>query len=254
MEQAAHLADDEQYGVRNLKEIIQILADLGKHKANIKVSFNSGIDTCLTQIIEVDTKNHAVYLDSGLDDGFNSRLLAANYVLFSKEDGVKVRWVSHHVSMVTLKDGRALKIALPESVVRLQRREYFRVATPVVNPVACQISVPDPEKPELRNTLRLPLSDIGIGGVGLLVHDKVHPSLVEGVSFDGCQMDLPDVGKINVTLQVKNIIPMKMRDGSVKYRVGLLFVKPSFANESLIHRYTFNLEREHCSKVSKQLF
>lgn len=243
-----HLADEEHYAVRNQKEIIQILKDLGKHKANIKLSFNASNDTCLSHIIDIDAKNHAVYLDAGLDEGFNQRLLAASYVLFSKDDGVKVRWASQHVDMVMLKDGRALKIAFPESLVRLQRREFFRLTTPIVKPVICKFEVPDVEDASVQQTLNLPLLDISIGGVGLLVNEALHPALEVGATFNGCQIDLPEVGKTNLTLQVKNVIPVHMKDGTVKHRVGMLFVNPSFGNAGLIHRYTFNLEREFCSK------
>lgn len=247
MEHVTYSADEEQYIVRNLKEIIQILNELVKQKAMLKVSFDAGNGECLTSIIEVDSKNHALYLDIGLDEVFNRRLLASNYVVFSKENGVKVKWASQHLSMVTLQDGRAIKIALPESLIRLQRREFFRLATPVVNPVSCQIPVFSEITHESNKTLSLALADVSLGGVGLVVHEPV-PVLEIGTSFHDCQIALPEIGAVNLTLQVKSVIPMPVKDGSIKYRVGCLFIKPSLANEALLHRYTFNLERELCSR------
>ena len=248
MKEITPLSDEEQFVVRNLKEIIQILNELAKHKAMIKVSFNAGADECLTSIIEVDAKNHVMHLDVGLDEAFNSRLLASDYVLFSKEDGVRIKWASQHLSMVNLEDGRAIKVALPKSLIRLQRREFFRLATPVVNPVFCQIFVVDEANPELSRTLSLALADVSLGGVGLVAYDPIDSALEIGTSFNGCQIIFPEIGSANVTLQVRNVIPTTMKDGTVKYRIGFLYVKPSLANQSLLHRYTLNLERELCSR------
>jgi len=243
MEHGTHLPDEQRYIVHNLKEIIQILTDLSRRKVTLNVSFNDGNDVYLTTVIEVDTKNHAVHLDIGRDEAFNSRLLASQHVVFLKEDGVRIKWASKNLSVVTLKDGKAIKIALPQNLIRLQRREFFRIATPLANPVLCQIPMPNETDPEVKETLELALVDVSLGGIGLIASDPLHLALVGGVSFDGCKINFPDVGMASLTLQVQNVIPMTMKDGAMKYRIGLQYVEPSRGNEGLIHRYTFNLER-----------
>lgn len=248
MAQVDHLDNDEQYIVSNPKEVAQVLNELVKHKALLNVSFNSGNDVYLTTIIEVDVKNAAVYLDLGLDEAFNRRLLDSHYVQFSKEDGIRIRWSSNHVEMVKLEDGHAIKIALPQSLVRLQRREFFRLATPVFDPVSCQILTVDETNAAQHKSLVLPLADISLGGIGLLVHGQLDPAFVEGAIFHGCQLRLPDTDVVNLSLQVRNVIPVPIHDGSIKYRVGLMYIKPTPANTGLIHRYTFSLEREFCSR------
>ncbi|OIR17792.1 flagellar brake protein YcgR [mine drainage metagenome] len=248
MEQIAHLEDEEPFVVHNIKEVIQILTDLAKQRTMLKVSFNAGSDVYLTTVIKVDVENQAVYLDVGQDEIFNSRLLASRYVLFSKESGIRIRWASDSISMVTLADGPAIKIAIPESLVRLQRRDFFRLATPAANPVICQIPVIDETYPAFNRTLELVLADIGLGGVGLVAYDPLDSALVVGASFNECQIDLPDVGIVSLTLQVRSVIPSPVKDGMTKYRIGLLYVKPTPRVEALVHRYTFNLEREFCSR------
>ncbi len=243
MEQNTHLPDEEQYVVHNLKEIIQILTDLSKRKVMLNVSFNHGSDVCLTTIIAVDVKNHAVYLDIGLDEAFNSRLLANHHVAFSKDDGVKIKWISSHLSVVALKDGKAIRIALPQKLIRLQRREFFRLATPIVNPVPCQIPIPDETNPDVDRMLEFTLVDVSLGGIGAIVSDTLGLVLIVGASFDRCKISFPDVGVTSLTLQVRNIIPVSMKDGSMKYRIGFQYIEPSRGNEGLVSRYTFNLER-----------
>jgi len=249
MEHAAHTHDDEQFMVQNQKQIIQILNDLAKHHEMLKVSFNN--DTCLTNVISVDVNNHAVYLDIGIDEAFNNRLLASHHVSFSKDDGIRIKWTSAHVSFMTLKDGKAIKIALPQKLIRLQRREFFRLATPIVNPVPCIIPIVDETNPEANRALELTLVDVSLGGIGAIAADPLDELFVIGARFNHCRISFPEVGESSLTLQVCNISPITMKDGAIKHRIGLQFISPSRGNEGLINRYTYNLERQSMAVASK---
>lgn len=249
MEQAVQQFDEEQYFVQNPKAIIQILTDLSKHHEMLKVSFNH--DVCLTNVISVDAKNHVVYLDIGLDDAFNSRLLASHHVVFSKDDGIRIKWTSTNISLANLKDGKAIKIALPQKLMRLQRREFFRLATPIVNPVQCQIPITDLTDPEAERLIELSLVDVSLGGIGVIAPDPLDPLFVIGASFDHCKISFPEVGQANLTLQVRNITSISVKEGVTKHRIGLQFIEPSRGNEGLINRYTHNLERQAMAVASK---
>lgn len=251
MEHVAHSPDEEQYLVYNSKEIIQILTDLLKSKAMLKVSFNHAADECLTTIIAVDVKNHVIHLDIGLDDAFNNRLLANHHVIFSKDDGIRIKWVSAHISAVTLHDGKAIKIALPQKMLRLQRREFFRLATPIVNPVPCQIPIVDKTNPDVERTLELILADVSLGGIATIAPDPLDPVFVVGANFNQCKISFPDVGVTSLTLQVRNITSISVKDSSAKHRIGFQFIEPSRGNEGLINRYTYNLERLAMALASK---
>ncbi len=244
MEHAAIVHNEEQYIVHNPKEVTQILNDLIKQKSMIKVVFNHGSDVYLTSIISIDAKTGLVYLDVGVDDEFNRRLLASNHVVFIKEDGVKIKWTSSYVVGVDLKDGKAIKITLPKDMVRLQRRDFYRFSTPVANPVMCKIPVPDVLKPEEETILELTLVDVSLGGIGTMVAAPLNPALVIGQTLSGCKIGFPDVGETNLALMVKNITEIRVQDAVTKYRVGFEYVEPSRGNEGLINRYVYILERQ----------
>lgn len=249
MEDAIYVNDEEQFIVQNQKQIIQILNELAKQHEMLKVSFSH--DTCLTSVISVDAHHHVVYLDIGIDDAFNNRLLASHHVVFSKDDGVRLKWTSTQLTLTTLKDGKAIKIALPQKLMRLQRREFFRLATPIVNPVPCIIPIPNEENSDADRTLELTLVDVSLGGVGVLTVNPLDDVLVIGASFDKCKINFPEVGETSLMLQVCNISRVTMKDGAVKYRIGLKFISPSRGNEGLINRYAFNLERQAMALASK---
>ena len=251
MTQQTNLPDDQRYGVENSKEIAQILSELAKQKTTLKAAFNQGNDSCLTTVIEVDDKNHAVYLDIGMDEAFNKKLLASHHVVFSKDDGIKIRWTSTSLTAVNMKDGRAIKIALPHHLVRLQRREYFRLGTPLTKPVMCKLPTPDPENPEEDRILEVALLDASLGGIAIIVADPLDPALEVGASFYGCKIDFPEVGMTSLTTRVIYSKRMTQRDGGVKHRLGLAYIEPSRGNQGLIQRFQFNLEREAAIVASK---
>ena len=244
MEHAASLHNEEQYIVHHPKEVMQILNDLIKQKAMIKVSFNRGVDIYLTSIISVDAKAGLVYLDVGVDEEFNKRLLTSDHLVFVKEDGVKIKWTSNQVVGVDLADGKAIKIGLPKDMVRLQRRDFYRFSTPVVNPVMCRIPVPDALHPEEEIVLDLTLVDVSLGGVGAIASAPLNPAIVVGQSFNGCKIAFPDVGETNLTLMVRSITEMRVNEVVTKYRIGFMYVEPSRGNEGLINKYVYILERQ----------
>ncbi len=244
MEHAAHALNEEQYIVHNPKEVVQILTDLAKQKTTLKVSFNHGADVYLTTVIAIDTKNHIVHLDIGRDEEFNRRLLASKSVLFSKEEGIRIKWTSTQISEVTLRDGKAIKITLPKDLIRLQRREFFRFATSIVNPVSCTISYPDEADSEEEKILALTLLDVSLGGISVVAADPLDSVFTIGTKFNNCKIGFPDVGMTNLTLQVKNITLLPAKDGVIKHRIGFQYIEPSRGNEGLINRYVFILERQ----------
>lgn len=254
---------EEQYVISNRKEIIQVLNDLVKHKTMVKVSFNGGNDDYVTTIIEVDTESNLLYLDIGRDENFNKRLLASDYLLFIKESGVKIKWASNRISLVELPDGRAVEIDLPENLIRLQRRDYFRLATPMVNPHIVKMPLGDEDLGELEQvkpdpkasldpvtkTLTLALADISLGGLGVVAIGPLSAALQPGANYENCQLFLPEIEPLNMTLQVRSIVQVPMRDGSLKHRIGLMYVKLPRSVEGQIQRFTFDLERELCSRA-----
>jgi flagellar brake protein len=244
MNDQTKLPEDEQFAVRHPKEICQILRELRKSKAILNVSFNHGHDQCLTNIIGVDAEKYVVYLDVGLDAGFNRRLLDSNHMIFTKDDGIRVRWTSAKIALVKLKDGEALKIALPKSLIRLQRREFFRCPTPVANPLLCHIPYRHPLTPNVVDEMELMLLDVSLGGIGTVLSGPLPPVVEVGTVFEDCKLKLPEFGEISISLSVRNVKEITLKSGAHRHRIGLQFAELSKVDERIIQRYVFNLERE----------
>ncbi len=235
--------NEEDYTVHNNKEIVQILKKLIDDKTNLRVSFNQGNEDYITNIISVDNESGHLYFDLTVDDVFNQRLTNSATIMVSKDSGIRIKWNSSKHTQVALVDGKALQLEIPTEIIRLQRRELFRLPTPSVKPLTCQIHVPNLINPQKLDPISYHLVDVSLGGVGLIVPNKVHPSIAVGKLFDDCRIEFPDVGEARLTLEVRNIIKLPSENNDEKFRIGMQYVQPTRANENMIHRYTFDLER-----------
>ncbi len=236
-------AGEEDFIVRHDLQILQILKALKDEESDLKVSFNHGEDDFLTRIIHIAADHQHLYLDMTIDEEFNNRMVASPELLIHKDNGIRIKWKARQHSVAKLTDGYALKIEKPTELVRLQRRELFRLKPPMVTPIPCEIPVPDLENPEEKKRMQYNLADVSLGGIGLIIQNGLHPSIKVGTIFEGCKINFPNLGEALLNLEVKNVILLNNENPEEKYRVGLEFKNPSRSSEGLIQKYTFNLER-----------
>lgn len=240
--------DEERFTLRHPKEICQVLNTLIKSKAILNLRFNHGLEHCATSIVGVNVEKNAVYLDLGLDTDFNSKLLASKHITISKDDGIVIQWVSHEISIIKLKDGEALKVNIPTKLLRLQRREFYRSATPVATPIICKLTYCTPsQKPE---SFEVTLVDISLGGIGTMASEHLPIELEVGTVFNQCKIAIPNADEIELSLEVRNVVSVKLQSGARKLRIGFAFVNLSKSAERIIQRYVLSLEREACLQQS----
>lgn len=234
--------DDDGFLIRDQDEIIRILSSLERTKAMLSVSFNDGGDFMLSEVLGVDPSQKAVYLDPSADPEINQRLLAARAAYFmSREDGVITRWTSKQVFPAQHADRPALRVSLPELLRRIQRRAYFRVATPIANPVICGIRVSE------KQLIELALVDICAEGIGVILPPAYEPIIAKGAHFHDCRIELPGIAIVYVELAVQSVWEVEMKDHGKRKHAGLAFVSPHPRAQTLIQRYVAKLDRQHLS-------
>ena len=82
----------------------------------------------------------------------------------------------------TVFDGRpAFEVEFPPVLYYMQRREYFRVEAPVLDPYICTGSLPDGER------FRFEVHDLSLGGVALRTTDERVADLEMGIVIAGCR-------------------------------------------------------------------
>lgn len=220
------------------KEIIFILRAVMEKTELVTAHFNQGQDFILTSIIQVDANRDLVFLDLGANEAQNQKILGSGKVIFvTAHDKVKVQFVSDKVEKALYGGRDVLKIALPKSLINLQRREFYRVTTPIAHPLKCIILMGDKSK------VTVTVVDISIGGIGVVLPPEgveVEP----GMKFRECYIALPEIGELLAELEIRNVFEIVLKNGSKTKRAGCRFTNLSAHMQSMIQRYIIKVERE----------
>ncbi|MDQ5939730.1 MAG: YcgR PilZN protein [Pseudomonadota bacterium] len=140
------MSDDDSAMLRNRAMIVNNLAMLVKNKSNVSASLG-GKETLLTVLIAINHKEGTIVLDYGSSDYLNKKLLSVKNPKFNTTfNGIQVAF---HVDQVTIgkyKGADCFMIDIPDSLYWYNRREYYRVDTPTLNPAYIEIELAEPEE------------------------------------------------------------------------------------------------------------
>jgi c-di-GMP-binding flagellar brake protein YcgR len=243
----AELENWHDFEVESRKEIIALLRSIGEKNQLIRMLVHGESDVCVTSILEVDADNNAVILDCSINPDQNHRILGARALSYETTlDKIRILFASERVEQCRYQGSPALKIALPTSLIRLQRREYYRMNTPVTNPVRAVIPLPE----DLGGgTSSFPLADISCGGVAIL-DNKLLLGDSMGKKFDDCRIELPEIGTVVTSLQVRNMIDLTLLNNKTNRRLGCQFLDMQRGALNAVQRYITKLERERNARIA----
>ena len=230
-------------------EILAILRTLIQKGSMITAYFDHGRSFLLTSIIALSADDQSFILDMGSNDEMNRKALLANHHIFTTMvDKVKIQFSLDGLTLTQYEGRPAFLARLPETLLRLQRREFFRLSTPVANPVKLSTILRLADASTL--AIELPLVDISGGGIGLQVSPDQAQYFQRGDTLDECRMILHDEGVLVATLCVRNLIDITSRSGAHYFRVGCEFVNLSAARASLVQRYITRVERDRRARLN----
>jgi c-di-GMP-binding flagellar brake protein YcgR len=231
--------EENEYLVTNPKEIASILQTIAQRKSRVALYYNESISMVLTMILAAD--EHGVWVDASSNPQDNRIIEHSKRIIFvSTHNQAKVQFVAGDVVLGTYEDAPAFSLALPNKLLRLQRRDYFRLVTPETNALKCVIR-PVPGKAHIQHEITV--MDISIGGVALIC-EASGIELQPGMVYERCQIELPDVGKVEASIEVKNSFEITDRNGKVKRRAGCVFVKPDGLTTMLLQRYVAQMQQQ----------
>ena len=235
--------DENDYLISSPKEIVSILQSIARRKARVALYYNEGNSMILTLILAADEKG--VWIDASPNPADNRLIERSKRIIFvSTHNQAKVQFVSNNAILGLYEDSPAFGLGLPAKLLRLQRRDYFRLVAPGTNALKCTIH-PVP------NTTHVPyqvtVMDISIGGIALVCEEtgvELHP----GMLYEHCQIELPEVGTLITAIEVRNTFEITDRSGKVKRRAGCVFVKPDGKTVMLLQRYVAHMQQKLASQ------
>jgi c-di-GMP-binding flagellar brake protein YcgR len=238
--------DYTQYLLHSRGEVQFVLRSLVTAADRVTIHFNEGRDFFLSTVLAV--ADDGVILDCGGDPEVNRRAQAADRVYgVTSHEKVRIQFVLHRLQPCQFAGKPAFRAPLPESLLRLQRREYYRLTAPVAHPLKCRIPVPVTHDAHL--TIEASVLDISGGGLAV-IKPPSGMTLAPGMEFANCRVELPEVGILVATLQVKSVFEVTLRTGAQVTRAGCQFIHLPGQMLTLVQRYIIKVERERKARES----
>jgi c-di-GMP-binding flagellar brake protein YcgR len=240
----ASAADDSKYLIHSRTEIAHVLRAVMLKNELVTAYFDHGHDFILTSIVEVDAGLGTVILDCGANEALNKKILGSEKIIFvTTQDRVKVQFVAGRIESVQHNKRDAFRIKLPPTLLKLQKREFYRLSTPVIKPIQCIIPTTQ------HGRVSVNIVDISIGGVGIVGYPP-EIAFEAGQVYDGCRIDLPDIGTVTVSMEIKSTFEITLKIGSKTKRSGCEFTNIPSSMQAMIQRYIIKLELERRAKLA----
>ena len=229
---------NEPYQHYSRREILVILQDVIDRRALVTLYFNRGEQHVVTTLLNVNPEFEELVFDSAVHDDMNRRIVQSRTITFvAFVEQIKVQFRAQAAELTTFEGRSALRIRLPDSVLRLQRRESFRVNAPKAGPLYCEIDLPDIGK------TRFVVSDLSVGGMGILAGPATF-EFKSGAVFENCRIDLPEHGLLTTSIEIRHGTGFaKDAQGKPRYHYGCQFLNLAGPVVNLIQRYINQLER-----------
>ena len=164
---ADHLAEgDERYLLRNKRQIRGLLQQLIDQRAVVTMHV-AGRDMAVpTAVLEVDEDDDCVILDGSHNDASNRAIEQAKYLLcYAQLERVNIRFRLETPERLERDIHVAFRATLPDSLYHLQRRESYRLETPITDSPTCTIRQDAASGGNLN--LQLRVIDISSGGLAV---------------------------------------------------------------------------------------
>lgn len=232
--------------VASHREVVSILATLQKAGCLVTAYFGGGHNFILTSILAVMPQRDELILDYGSDSDSNLRALKAKRITFvTTHDQIKMQFYTSSLRQMRC-DGRdAFSTPIPDALLRLQRREFYRIAAPLTQPLKCVIA---PQGTALRAPAEATIVDISCGGIAIITPSDL-TRIEPGMSFRSCRIKLPELGPVLTDAVVKNTYEVMLRNGAKQKQAGCEFVNMPERERAKIQRYINKTERERRDRL-----
>lgn len=228
--------DFERFLVHDRFEIISILRRLQAKREQVTLNMD-GQGFVLTVLLAVNPDYEEIVFDCGRDAESNRRIMQAERMtLVANIDGIKVQFSARGADPTVFEGRPALRMRLPDLVLRLQRRDFYRIPASLT----CEATMECEGKVRV---LELRVTDLSLGGLAL-VTDKTYVKFEPGQVLPNCRVNLGTLGRLDLDLEVKNVCDVRARNGMRQTRIGCGFPHLPRDMETLVSRYIGQKERE----------
>jgi flagellar brake protein len=232
--------DHERFARSTPSEISACLRGLVQRRDMMTVT--SGRGQIVTQLLEVDAREQRIVFDWGGVEADNRALLEARQLYFKgAPDGVRVEFSTNAAHAVTHDGRQAFQAPFPAKLYQFQRREYFRVPTPILDPYYAKGAYADGE------AFRHEVHDLSLGGIALRTDTARLAETEPGTLFNDVLLHLGPGASLPVDLELVSPRTLTTPRGDLRFIVGFRFTRLSGAAENVLQRLITRMEAKRRS-------
>jgi flagellar brake protein len=210
------------------------LHTMQEEENEVYIYFNGGQQSFVTEILGMDLSKGHVWLgrpyDKNLLSGMNEH---TEFVAVAFPENIKLQFNCKGIVQSTYEGGQALRIEVPKSMVRLQRRNYFRVMADEEMMAHLHI-----EDEGFKGDYEL--VDISLAGCGISVPTR--QQFTVGQVIADAKLVLPDgAPPLKISLAIKNIKINPDNDQDRCLGCEMILLTPK--DESRLQRFLLAAER-----------
>lgn len=227
----ASVEETEKYLLRTKREIIPLLKALTKKPDPVTAKIPDSGHSVITAVLDVLPNKNLIVLDYSPVEALNKKLLAADRVICTtRHDMVETRFNCSKMKQVKYRGEPAFAAPLPDSVLHLQRRDYFRIKPLISHPAYLGLTT------ENDHVLKLKLIDIGVKGLSLQ-DDLFRLKVSMGEQFENCKLTLPANPSLSVNIELRYSTSISSKDGQATNRIGGRFINLNQSEEFTLQRF-----------------
>ncbi|MCR2745466.1 flagellar brake protein [Limnobacter parvus] len=231
----------QEFSLSAVPTVRKLLNSIDEDEHEIYVYLQADHTQFVTEVLNIDWSAGLIWLGTPYEKALSANCGANTaYVMVSFPDGVKVQFAGIGILQSEYQNAGALRIAIPKSIVRLQRRNYFRVMAD--DELNSQVKL---EVPSTQGTASL--IDISLAGCGFTIPGKpsCHKS---GDVLKDVRLTLPDgEGSMLVELTVRNV--KGLSDDADQVQLGCEMKTMDRGAERRLQRFLLATERRQRSSL-----
>ena len=233
---------EDKYFLLSRVEILSVLNELAHRREPVSVYFNGGQHFILTVLLSA--RPDGLVFDLGGDEKANLLLARTPQCVFMAfPDGIKVQFTGLNPERFMRGEQEAFWVPIPERVVRLQRRDSFRIQLPIAKPIQAKLIN---EAIEILGAWAI--HDLSVAGFSVIMLGE--PTLKVGDTLPQANLNIASKSPLSCPVVVRHITQIE-RTKLGKFQVGFSFIELPHAMDIAIQKTILNIEYERHKLLGK---
>ena len=241
--------ENNKFRITSKSEILNILQIDLPRPMFTALHFDHNNDFILTSILAIDTELRQMVVDFGEIEKFSRVALHADKVtLVTSQDQSKIQFTCTAIKKIKFEKRNAFSIDLPESLLRIKKRQYYHITKSTPKLLKCIIPLPNEQNSDITGITGITVHDISCGGITLTEQDSL-VNLKCGTTYKNCRITLPGIGVLNIAIRVKNTYKVTLENGLNCKHAGCEFINLPQEMLEMIRQYISRLKQEEIKRA-----